>query len=84
MIDAQLLAYIRESDEPPTHRELQNAFGCGSSVIFEAIQRLRDDNKLLPSDGKKGIKPVGYVSRKGLKAQLEKCQARIKYLECHC
>lgn len=78
MIDPQILEYINESDEPPTYREIQKALGYSSvSVIFDAVQRLRRDGKLLPTDGTRGIKPIGYVSRKELKEQLKECKEEI-------
>ncbi len=52
------------------HRQLQEEFGVGTGVIVRAVGRLRAEGFVLPSDGKAGIKPTSFVSRKELQIRL--------------
>jgi len=67
-----------EAHDRPTHRQLQNHYSCGSSVIAARVKQLRTEGKLRPSDGRPGLVSVNRKTREGLMAQIAYLQQTLE------
>ncbi len=65
----EVLEYIQKN-EPVTYRDIQNNFNVDLSAIFNIVVSLRNKELLQESDGKAGIKSIGYESRPQLQTRL--------------